>query len=110
VLPLIAPFVAFGIAAASGVIVRALCGVVIAVSALSTALLLAIPSAALNTAFEDKPRAVVARAIGLDPFGWLPSFQPLTPDWWIGAYARLVPALLGLVLLAWYGARRSRTT
>lgn len=110
VLPLIAPFVAFGIAAARGIVLRALCGVVIAMSALSTALLLAIPSAALNTAFEDKPRALVARAIGLDPFGWLPSFQPLTPDWWIAAYLRLVLAVVALVVLAWYGARRSRAS
>ena len=110
VLPLVAPFVAFGLASARGVVLRTLCGILIAMSALSTALLLAIPSAALNTAFEDKPRALVARAIGLDPLAWLPSFQPLTPDWSIAAYTRLVPLVIAVALLAWFGARRSART
>jgi hypothetical protein len=110
VLPLIAPFVAFGLAAVRHVALRALCAVVIALSALCTAALLAIPSAALNTALEDKPRALVARALGLDPLGWLPSFQPLTPDWWMSAYARLIPLLVAIALLVWYGARRTART
>ena len=73
-----------------------------------TAVLLAVPSAALNTAFEDKPRELLAAALGLDPLGWLPSFQPTTPDWWIAAYLRLVPALLLVALLAVLGWRRAR--
>ena len=68
--------------------------------------LLAVPSAALNTAFEDKPRELLASVLGVDPLGWLPSFQPTTPDWWIAAYLRLVPALLLVALLAVLGWRR----
>ena len=108
VLPLVAPFVAFGIAAARAPVLRALAGVSVALGALMTALLLADPSAALNTAFEDKPRSLVAQTLAIDPLGWLPSFQPITPDWWIGAYMRLIPAVLVLALLAWYGTRRVR--
>ncbi len=109
VLPLAAPFVAFGLAAARGIVLRALAGIVIGTSALLTLFLLAVPTAALNSAFDDKPRALLATALGIDPFGWLPSFQPTTPDWWIAAYLRLVPALALVALLAWLGARRART-
>jgi hypothetical protein len=108
VLPLATPFVAFGLIAARGLLLRALGGVLIGTSALMTLFLLAVPSAALNSAFDDKPRALLATALGLDPFGWLPSFQPTTPDWWITAYLRLVPALALVAVLAWLGARRAR--
>lgn len=108
VLPLIAPFVAFGLIAARASAWRVLIAALISLSVVMTALLLAVPSAALNTAFEDKPRALLATALGLDPLGWLPSFQPVTADWWIGAYLRLVPAVAFLALLAWYGRRRAR--
>ena len=108
VLPLATPFVAYGLIVASAPIVRVVCAAAIAVSALMTAVLLAVPSAALNTAFEDKPRELLAAALGLDPLGWLPSFQPTTPDWWIAAYLRLVPALLLVALLAVLGWRRVR--
>ncbi len=109
VLPLAAPFVAFGLVAARGLVLRAFAAIVIATSALVSVFLLAVPTAALNTAFEDKPQALLATALGLDPLGWLPSFQPVTPDWWIAAYLRLVPALLVVALLAWTGWRRART-
>ncbi len=108
VLPLATPFVAFGLLAARQLVLRALGGVMIGTSALATLFLLAVPSAALNTAFEDKPRAMLEAALGIDPLGWLPSFQPTTPDWWIAAYLRLVPALALVAVLAWLGARRAR--
>jgi hypothetical protein len=108
VLPLAAPFVAFGLMAARSLALRAVAAVAIGASALATAFLLAVPSAALNTAFEDKPQQLLEAALGIDPLGWLPSFQPTTPDWWIGAYARLVPALALTALLVWSGWRERR--
>ena len=36
------------------------------------------------------------------------SFQPVTPDWWISAYLRLIPALAIVALLVWAGRRRLR--
>ncbi|OLC54810.1 MAG: hypothetical protein AUH85_10790 [Chloroflexi bacterium 13_1_40CM_4_68_4] len=108
VLPLIAPFVAYGLVACRGLVTRAVAAVLIGTSALVTLFLLAVPSAALNSAFEDKPQQLLEAALGVDPLGWLPSFQPLTPDWWIAAYLRLIPAVLIVALLGWYGARRVR--
>lgn len=105
VLPLAAPFIAFGLAAARGPLLRAFALVTIATGALATLFLLAVPSAALNTAFDDKPQALLIAALGLDPVGWLPSFQPVTPDWWIGAYLRLVPAVAIVAFLVWRGRR-----
>jgi hypothetical protein len=109
VLPLASPFVACGLVTMRALALRAVAWVLLAVSGLATLFLLAVPSAALNSAFEDKPRALLETALGLDPLGWLPSFQPTTPDWWIGAYLRLVPAVAAVALLAWVGARRART-
>jgi len=108
VLPLITPFVAFGLAAARGPILRTLVAITIGTSALVSAFLFAVPTAALNTAFEDKPQSLLAAALGIDPLGWLPSFQPVTPDWWVGAYLRLVPAVALVAVLAWIGARKAR--
>lgn len=109
VLPLAAPFVAYGLMGARTLALRAVVAVLVGASALATLFLLAVPGAALNSAFEDKPRALVETALGIDPLGWLPSFQPVTPDWWIAAYLRLVPALIAVGALAWIGARRART-
>jgi hypothetical protein len=108
VLPLAAPFVAYGLAAARMAVLRAFAAVVIGMSALSTVFLLAVPSAALNSAFDDKPQAMLDAALGLNPLGWLPSFQPVTPDWWISAYVRVVPAVAIVVALVWFGRRRAR--
>lgn len=47
-------------------------------------------------------------ARGLDPVGWLPWFQPVTPDWYIGAYLRPVPAVAPVLLLAWLDLRGAR--
>ncbi len=108
VLPLAAPFVAYGLAAAHGIVLRTLAAVLAGTSALVTLFLLAVPSAALNTAFEDKPQAMLEAALGIDPLGWLPSFQATTPDWWIDAYLRLIPGLALLAVLGWLGARKAR--
>ncbi|HET7699767.1 MAG TPA: hypothetical protein VFM06_02740, partial [Candidatus Limnocylindria bacterium] len=108
VLPLAAPFVGFGLVAARGLALRGLVAVLVGVSVLVSLFLLAVPGAALNTAFDDRPQAMLDAALGLNPLGWLPSFQPVTPDWWIGAYLRLVPAAALVALLVWLGARRAR--
>ena len=107
VLPLAAPFVAFGLWAARPLVLRIFAAGTIAVSVVATAFLLAVPSAALNTAFDDKPQAMLDAALGLNPLGWLPSFQPVTPDWYIGAYLRLIPCVLLLIALVLLGRRRA---
>ena len=108
VLPLAAPFVAFGLSASRALLLRIFAGITIAVSFVATAFLLAVPTAALNTAFDDKPQAMLDAALGLNPLGWLPSFQPVTPDWYVGAYLRLVPCVVLLVALVVLGRRRTR--
>ncbi|MGH2379016.1 MAG: hypothetical protein ACRDGT_11135, partial [Candidatus Limnocylindria bacterium] len=118
VLPLWTPFVAAGLVLASGrlrveragrlvkvtpgAVVRALVAVLLFASALMTVVLAGVPMTALNTAFDHQFRDAMARILGLDPLAWLPSFQPVRPDWYVVAYLRLVPALAfaaGLVLL-----------
>ena len=47
---------------------------------------------------------------GASPGGWLPSFQPTTPDWYVGAYLRVIPAIAGVTALAWLGSRPDRIT
>jgi hypothetical protein len=106
VLPLAAPFVAFGLWAARPLVLRVFAAVTIVVSVIATAFLLAVPTAALNTAFDDKPQLMLDAALGLNPLGWLPSFQPVTPDWYVGAYLRLIPCVLLLVVLVVFGWRR----
>jgi uncharacterized membrane protein YdfJ with MMPL/SSD domain len=106
VMPLAAPFVAFGLT----VVRQWLGALLLGLGALSTLILAAIPTAGLNSAFEHKLREQVAAVLGTDPLGWLPSFQPTTPDWYVAAYLRLVPALLAAAVLVWLGLRRARAT
>jgi hypothetical protein len=107
VLPLAAPFVAFGLWAARPLVLRIFVAVTVVVSVVATAFLLAVPTAALNTAFDDKPQAMLDAALGLNPLGWLPSFQPVTPEWYVGAYLRLIPAVVLVVALVLLGRRRA---
>ncbi|HET8568324.1 MAG TPA: hypothetical protein VFM93_04990, partial [Candidatus Limnocylindria bacterium] len=105
--PLAAPFVALGIAAASRWWpARAFAAVAVALSVVSTLLLAAMPNLGLNSAFETKPRDWTALALGVDPLAWLPSFQPTTDDWYTRAYPALAPALIVCALLVWLGAAR----
>jgi hypothetical protein len=121
-LPLWAPFVAFGLAIASGRMrverrgalvdpapagraLRAIAAVAILMSVVATVILAAIPTTALNSAFEHKVRDAITAFFVVDPLGWLPSFQPTTPDWALGAYLRLVPGLAIAAGLAWAGWR-----
>jgi hypothetical protein len=106
VLPLTAPFVAYGLAAARDWWMRVLVGLLIGMSALAAFLLSAMPARALNDAFQSQLQDLFDVALGVNPLGWLPSFIPVTPDWWISAYLRLVPAVAIVGLLAWYGARK----
>ena len=105
VVPLAAPFVAFGLARPDRWS-RAFAVAAGATSALAALLMAAMPTRALNTAFEEKIRGLFDAVLGMDPLGWLPSFQPVTPDWYVAAYLRLVPALLLTAALAWWGWRR----
>jgi hypothetical protein len=107
VLPLVAPFVGWGLATIRGPLARALAVITVALSAIAGVVFAAAPDRALNDAFQQRMQEVFDAALGLNPLGWLPSFVPVAPDWWIAAYLRLVPALaIALVLLGGrYGPR-----
>lgn len=104
VMPLAAPFLAYGLT----VVRQWLAALLLGLGALSTLILAAIPTTGLNSAFEHKLREQIAVALGTDPLGWLPSFQPVTPDWYVGAYLRLIPAVLVAAVLVWLGRQRVR--
>src|SRR5256885_2165200 len=65
------------------------------------------PSRALNDGFQQQGQGVLDQILGVNPLGWLPSFEPTSPDWYIGAYLRLLPALAIVALLGLYRWRRS---
>ncbi|HEV8228689.1 MAG TPA: hypothetical protein VGQ86_01935, partial [Candidatus Limnocylindria bacterium] len=77
----------------------------IALGVVATLLYAAVPTTALNTAFDDKLQEILDPMFGASPIGWLPSFQPITPDWYIAAYFRVLPAIAGVAALAWLGLR-----
>ncbi len=106
VLPLAAPFVAYGLLAAREAWLRVTAGVLVGMSLLAGLVIAAVPLRALNSAYEHKLQDVYTAALGVNPLAWLPSFQPTTPDWWIAAYLRLVPALLAAALLVWIGVAK----
>src|SRR2546422_9695017 len=106
VLPLAVPFVAYGLAVARDWWMRIFTGLLIGVSAIETLVLCAMPSRALNDAFQGQAQEVLDQILGLNPLGWLPSFEKTAPDWYVGAYLRLIPALAIVAVLAVYGWRR----
>ena len=106
VLPLAAPFVAYGLAVTRDWWMRIFTGLLIGLSTVLTLVLCAMPSRALNDAFQQQGNEVLDQILGLNPLGWLPNFVPLTPDWYVSAYLRLVPAILIVALFVWYGWRR----
>lgn len=110
VLPLWAPFVAAGLMLAmhrswAGWLATTYAAIAIFTSALIAVVLGGVPSTALNSAFDHQVRFALAEIIGsLDPFIWLPSFQPTSAEWVTHAYTRLIPAAAGavaLVLIGW---------
>lgn len=128
VLPLWTPFVAYGLAlafgaappataqavapratdavpGATGVALRVGVAALVAMSAVTTLVLDAVPSLALNSAFDDKIRFALGQVMGIDLLGWLPSFQPVSERWYVGAYLSLVPALAGAAALVVSGIR-----
>ena len=105
VVPLAAPFVAYGLARRD-LWSRAFAALALGLGALAALLIAALPARALNSAFEGKLQELYDAVLGLNPLGWLPSFQPVTPDWYVAAYLRLVPGLLLTAALAWWGWRR----
>jgi hypothetical protein len=105
VLPLAAPFVAYGLVRMRTAPLRAVALALIALGAIATLLYAAVPTTALNTAFDDKLQQLLDAMFGASPTGWLPLFQPITSDWWIGAYLRALPAIAGIAALAWIGRR-----
>jgi hypothetical protein len=106
VLPLAAPFVAYGLAVTRDWWMRLFTGLLIGVSAIETLVLCAMPSRALNDAFQQQPQEVLDQILGLNPLSWLPSFADTAPDWYVSAYLRLLPALAIVAVLAVYGWRR----
>ena len=109
VLPLAAPFVAYGLVQMRTAPLRAVALGLVALGAVATLLYAAVPTTALNTAFDDKLQQLLDAMLGASPTGWLPLFQPITADWWVGAYLRAVPAVAGVAALVWLG-RRARAT
>ena len=105
VLPLAAPFVAYGLARLRWAPLRAVAIALVALGVVATLAYAAAPTTALNTAFDDKLQELLDATFGASPTGWLPSFQPTTPDWYIAAYTRAVPAIAGVAALAWLGLR-----
>jgi hypothetical protein len=106
VLPLAAPLIAYGLPVTRDWWMRIFTGLLIGVSATETLVLCAMPSRALNDRFQQQPQEVLDQILGLNPLGWLPSFAAPAPDWYVGAYLRLVPALAIAAVLAIYGWRR----
>jgi hypothetical protein len=105
VLPLASPFVAYGLVRMSTTPLRAVALALITLGAVATLLYAAVPTTALNTAFDDKLQQLFDAMFGASPTGWLPLFQPITTDWWVGAYLRALPAMAGVAALAWIGRR-----
>ena len=105
VLPLAAPFVAYGLARMRTAPLRAVALALIALGVVATLAYAAVPTTALNTAFDDKLQEMLDAIFGASPSGWLPSFQPTTRDWYVAAYLRVLPATLGVAALAWLGIR-----
>lgn len=105
VLPLAAPFVAYGLMRMRTAPLRAVAIALIALGVIATLAYAAVPTTALNTAFDDKLQQLLDALFGASPIGWLPSFQPTTPDWYVAAYLRVVPAIAGVAALAWLGLR-----
>ncbi len=105
VLPLAAPFVAYGLARMRTAPLRIAALVLIALGVAATLAYAAVPTTALNTAFDDKLQEILDVIFGASPTGWLPSFQPTTPDWYVGAYLRALPAVAGVAALAWLDRR-----
>lgn len=110
VIPLLAPFVAYGLLVIRDWWMRAFAALLVGTSALATLLLCAAPARALNDAFQQQLQDAMGHVLGVSPIGWLPSFVPTTPDWYVGAYLALVPALAIVGVLAVYGRRRRAAT
>jgi len=108
VLPLAAPFVAYGLARMRSVPLRTAALALVALGVIATLAYAAVPTTALNTAFDAKLQDLLDAMFGASPIGWLPSFQPTTPDWYVAAYLRAVPAVAAVATLAWVGARPDR--
>src|SRR5204863_3859906 len=89
---------------------RTFTGLLIGVSAVLTLVLCAMPSRALNDGFQQQGQEVLDQILGINPLGWLPSFEPTSPDWYVAAYVRLLPAIAIVALLALYGWRRRSAT
>jgi len=105
VVPLLAVFVGWGLATIRAPLGRAFAFAVVTLSAIAGFVFAAMPDRALNDAFQQRLQDVFDAMLGVNPLGWLPSFVPVTPDWWMSAYLRLLPALAIAALLAFAGAR-----
>ncbi len=107
VVPLAAPFVALGLPAAGAWSVRLFAGAAVAMSALAGIVISAVPTRALNTAVDGRIQDVYDAILLANPLGWLPNFQPLAADWYVGAYARALVAIAAVLALVWIGRRKT---
>lgn len=101
VLPLWAPFVAYGI----GALRVAITAVLAALGGVATFFFAAIPNLAYNALGEARLVEALDQVLVVDPFGWLPSFE--VPDLVALAVAwlRAIPLVAGVAALFWLGAR-----
>jgi hypothetical protein len=100
--------VAYGLALIRSAPLRIVAFALVAIGVIATIAYAAVPTTALNTAFDAKLQDLLDAMFGVSPIGWLPSFQPTTADWYIGAYLRAVPAVAAVAALAWLGIREVR--
>jgi len=106
VLPLWAPFVGIAFATHRGR-VRTAFLIVLALSAVATFFLVAVPNLAFNTYDSARLVGTLDRVLILDPFGLLPSFED--PQALAPAFLRAVPFALAVALVAAIGLRARRT-
>ena len=106
VVPLAAPFVALGLARTRSWPTRLFAGAAVAMSVLAALIISAVPTRALNTAFDGRIQDVYDAILLANPLGWLPNFQPLAADWYVSAYTRALAAAAAVAVLVWIGQRR----
>ncbi len=104
VLPLWAPFVAYGIVS----LPRAATVALVSLGAVASFFFAAIPNLAYNTIGETRLVEALDQVLVVDPFAWLPSFEVPNLGALAIAWLRATPFIAGVVALVWLGTRQAR--